>query len=112
MNTSKFRQWLFNGAVTTILAIGSQSAIADDVENAKRMCSVVDGMGAQTECAVTESENAVDVTIDTTAVDAAQFCAAYSEMLGALASMMSGDWKLRIFSNDTADTPAAICDLG
>ena len=95
-----------------LLAIASQTAIADDAENALRMCSVIDAMGAQTECAVTESEHAVDVTIDTTAVDAAQFCAAYSEMLDALASMMSGDWKMRIFSNDTPDVPAAVCDLG
>ncbi len=112
MNMTQFRQRLLTGSVITLLVIASQPAIADDVENAIRMCSVIDGMGAQTECAVTESEHAVDVTIDTTAVDAAQFCAAYSGMLDALASMMSGDWKMRIFSDDTPDTPAAVCDLG
>jgi len=52
------------------------------------------------------------VTIDTTDVDAERFCAAFSEMLEALASMMSADWKLRIFSDKDADNPAATCDLG
>jgi hypothetical protein len=112
MNITQFREKLLTGSAIALLVMASQPAIADDVDNAKRMCSVIDGMGAQTKCAVTESEQAVDVTIDTNAVDAAQFCAAYSEMLDALASMMSGDWKMRIFSNESPDTPAAVCDLG
>lgn len=112
MNMTQFRQKLFTGLVTTVLVTVSQPAVSDDVEWAMRMCSVIDGMGAQTKCGVTESERAVDVTIDTTSVDVAQFCAAYSGMLEALASMMSAGWKMRIFSNEAPDTPAAVCNLG
>ena len=109
---TQLRQRVSKGFAITSLVIASQSAVGDDVEWAKRMCSVVDGMGAQTKCAVTASEHAIDVTIDTSAVDAAQFCTAYSGMLDALASMMSADWKLRVFSNESPETPAAVCDLG
>jgi hypothetical protein len=112
MNMTQFRQRLLAGFAITLLVIASRPAVADDVEWAMRMCSVINGMGAQATCAVTASENAVDVTIDTTAVDPAQFCAAYSEMLGALASMMTASWKIRVFSDETPDTPAAVCDLG
>ena len=103
---------LLTGVVITSLVIASQSAVGDDVEWAKRMCSVVDGMGAQTKCAVTASEHAVDVTIDTTDVDAERFCTAYSEMLDAVASMLTADWKMRIYSKESPETPAAVCDLG
>ena len=112
MNMIQFRQRPLTGLVTSLLLVASQSAVADDIEWATRMCSVIDGMGAQTKCEVSASEHAVDVTIDTTAVDAAEFCTAYSGMLDAMASMLSADWKMRIFSNENADTPAAICDLG
>ena len=112
MNVTQFRQRLLTGFATALLVIAAQPAVADDVEWAKRMCGVIDGMGAQTKCAVTAAENAVDVTIDTTDVDAQEFCAAYSGMLEALASMMSADWKLRIFSDKNAEIPAATCDLG
>ena len=112
MTMTQFRQWLLKALATTILAITSQAAVADDVEWAVRMCSVIDDMGAQTKCAVAASEHAVDVTIDTTAVDAARFCTTFSEMLDALASMMSAGWKMRIFSIENPDTPAAVCDLG
>ncbi len=112
MNMAQFRQKLFTGLVIAVLVTASQPAVSDDLEWAMRMCSVIAGMRAQTKCEVTESEHAVDVTIDTTAVDVAQFCAAYSGMLEALASMMSAGWKMRIFSNEAPDTPAAACDLG
>ena len=112
MKMTRFRQGLLTGLVTTILVFASQSTVADDVEWATRMCSVIDGMGGEAKCAVTSSEYAVDVTIDTTVVDAAKFCATFSEMLDAMASMLSTDWKMRVFSNDSPDSPAAICDLG
>jgi hypothetical protein len=112
MIKTQYRQTLLTGIAIMSLVMASQSAVGDDVEWATRMCSVVDGMGAQTKCAVSASERAVDVTIDTTEVDAEQFCTAYSGMLDALASMLSADWKLRIFSNRSPETPAAVCDLG
>jgi hypothetical protein len=111
MNKTQFRRLLMTGLAISLLVIAAQPAVADDVEWAERMCSVVDGMGAPTKCAVTAAENAVDVTIDTEDVDAEEFCAAYSGMLEALASMMSADWKLRIFSDKNTDTPEATCDL-
>ena len=112
MKKMRFRQMLSVGLVTMLLVINSQPAVADDVEWATRMCSVINGMGGEAKCAVTSSEYAVDVTIDTTVVDAAQFCATFSEMLDAMASMLSADWKMRVFSNESPDSPAAICDLG
>lgn len=112
MNMTRSRQTLLTGFATTFLLIASQPAVADDGEWALRMCSVIDGMGAQTKCEVVAPQHAVDVTTDTTVVDAAQICAAYSGMLDALASMMSARWKMRIFSNETPDIPAAVCDIG
>jgi len=76
------------------------------------MCAVVDAMGAAIECAINASERAVEVTADTTQVEAKELCTAFSGILAPLASMLSDKWTLRVFSNVNADTPRAACDLG
>ncbi len=94
-----------------ITAVFSQVAAADDVEDVQRVCTVIDSMGANVECAVNESKYAVDVTAGASIDDAAQFCTAFSGMVEALTSTLSDSWKMRIFTPQNGDTPAAVCDL-
>ena len=96
----------------TSAAIFSEFALGDEADDAQRICTVVDSMGAAVECAVNESEHAVDLTADTEAVDAMQLCTSFTEMAEMLAYALSDDWNMRVFSIQDDDKPAAVCDLG
>ena len=93
------------------LAAFSHVAVGDDVENVQRVCSVIDAMGAATECAVNAADRTVDVTADTSGAEAAKLCTAFSGMVVALTSSLSDHWKMRVFSPQSTDTPVAVCDL-
>jgi hypothetical protein len=111
MNMTQCRQRLLMVAAVAPLALFSQIAVGDDGEYEQRICTVIDSMGAAVECVVNESEHAVDVSAGESVADAAQFCTAFSGMVEALTSRLSGSWKVRIFTPESNDTPAAVCDL-
>ena len=110
MNKSQYRPGLSIAAASLLLY--SCSSAGDDLEYAQRMCSVIDSMGAAIECAVTESEHAIDVTADTTAVDASNLCTSFSGMLEALTHTLTNKWQMRVFSDQDSESPEAVCDLG
>ncbi len=109
---TQFRQRLL--ILTTLMSVAafSEIAVGDDAEDTQRICMVVDSMGSSVKCAVNESEHAVDLTADTTAVDAMQLCTSFSGMVEATTHALSDHWKMRVFSDQDSDTPAAVCDLG
>jgi len=112
MNVTHFRQrLLLVAAVVSVVAL-SEVAVGNDAEDAQRICVVVDSMGSAVKCAVNASESTVDLTADTTVVDAMQLCTSFSGMVEALTHALSDRWKMRVFSDQNSDTPAAICDLG
>lgn len=87
-------------------------ATADEIENAQRMCGAIDAMGADVECAINVTDRAVEVTADTTQVDAMQLCTSFSGMLTPLASMLADKWTMRVFATGTKDEPEVSCDIG
>jgi len=95
-----------------VLTLVPPLAFADDVETAGMVCSVYDSMGASLTCAVSAADKAVDVTIESSDVDPATTCAGFGSSMVHLAQMFSTKWKLRIFTPDSGDVPAAVCDLG
>jgi hypothetical protein len=107
-----FRQRLLIVVAVSSIALFSGIAVGDDAEDAQRICAVVDAMGPSVKCEVNESEHAVDLTADTTAVDAIQLCTSFAGMVEALTHNLSDDWNMRVFPEQNSDTPMAICDLG
>ncbi len=109
MKMTRFRQRLL---IVAAVRTFSEMAIGDDAEDTQRMCTVIDSMGSTIKCAVNASERAIDLTADTAAVDAMQLCTSFSGMVAALTHNLSNDWKMRVFSDQDSDTPAAVCELG
>lgn len=112
MKVTQFRKRLLIVATMVSVAACSELAVGDDVEDMQRVCAVIDSMGSSAKCAVNESEYAVDLTADTTAVDAMQLCTSFAGMVEAMTQSLSNHWTMRVFSNQDGDTPAAVCDLG
>jgi hypothetical protein len=112
MKKTHIRQRLLILAVVASVAAFSGIAVGDDAEDTQRICSVINGMGSSIKCAVNESEHAVDLTADTTAVDAVQLCTTFAEMVATLTHNLSDHWKMRVFSDQDSDAPVAVCDLG
>ena len=110
MKMTHFRRLLLIVAAIVSVAACSENAAGDDAEDTQRICSVIDSMGSSVTCAVNESEYAIDLTADTTAVDAMQLCTSFAGMVEAMTHNLSGQWKMRVFSDQDSDTPAAVCD--
>ena len=95
-----------------LLTLVPPSALADDVETAQMVCTVFDSMGASLTCAVSAADNAVDLTLESSDVDPATTCTGFGSSMVHLAQMFSTKWNLRIFTPDSGNEPAAVCDLG
>ena len=109
MKMTHFRQRLLIVAAVAPAAAFSEIAVGDDTEDTQRICSVIDSMGSSVKCAVNESEHAIDLTADTTAVDAMQLCTSFAGMVEAMTQNLSDHWKIRVFSDQDSDAPAAAC---
>lgn len=112
MKMTHFRRRLMIVVAIVSVAAFSEVAAGDDAEDAQRACSVIDSMGSSVKCAVEESEHAIDLTADTSAVDAMQLCTSFAGMVAAMTQTLSAHWKFRVFSDQDSDVPAAVCDLG
>jgi len=97
--------------VAIAFTVVSQFSIGDEVDDAQRVCTVIESMGAAVECQINGSERAVEVTSSENVADATQFCNSFSGMTAVLSQTLSSDWKMRIFTPQSGDTPAAVCDL-
>jgi len=111
MRKTRHLQRLLMVTAVASLTLFSQIAVGDDVEDAQRMCAVIDSMGATVECVVNEPEHAVDITAGESVADPARFCTAFSGMVEALTTTLSNRWKMRIFTPESKDAPTAVCDL-
>ena len=98
--------------LVAVMVLFSQPARGDDVENAQRVCSVYEAMGANMTCSIAASDHAVDLLIDATEAEAAATCPGLASSMVHLAQMFSRKWKLRIFTPASADEPLAVCELG
>jgi len=102
-------QWRIILAGALVLLSGC--AAGEDTEDAERVCVVINSMGSAATCAVNESESAVDVTVSESVDDPAQFCTTFVGMVAMVTTTMSDDWTMRIFTPESGDAPAAVCDL-
>jgi hypothetical protein len=87
-------------------AIGSEA-----VDNAFRLCAVMEKTGLTTECKVSGWGSTVDVRLDTTGAEARKMCAAMVDLLVQQKLSFGGKWKLRLFSPYSGEHPIAVCTL-
>lgn len=107
-NMNTFRQRLL---VAAALAVLSQLAVGDDVEDAERVCAVINSTGSPIVCMVNAQEHAVDITGTESVDDAAEFCTTFSAMVAMVTTTMSASWNMRVFTPESSETPAAVCSL-
>ncbi len=93
------------------MALSSQVASADVIDDAYRLCTTFENTGLSTECEVKGWGSTVDVTIDTNGVEARKICAGVVDMMAEQTRTFAGKWKLRIFSPYSGERPIAVCTL-
>jgi hypothetical protein len=93
------------------LAVFSQLAVGDDVEDAQRVCTIINSMGSSVTCVVNAAEHAVDLTSTESVDDAAEICTTFSTMAAMVTTTMSASWNIRMFTPESSETPAAVCSL-
>lgn len=89
----------------------SNTATADVIDDAYRLCSAIEGTNLATECKVSGWGSTVDTTIDTTSAEARKICAGIADMMAQKTHTFAGKWKLRIFSPYSGEHPIASCIL-
>ena len=92
------------------MAVPSRAS-ADVVDDAYRLCKVMDISGVSTECEVKGWGSTVDVTIDTNGAEARKVCDGVADMMAKKTRTFAGQWRLRIFSPYSGKKPIAVCTL-
>lgn len=88
----------------------SSNVYADPVEDAFKLCSVMDGSGVlSSECKV--KSKTVELSIDTTAIEAKKMCTGIVGMSAKYGLRFDSRWKIRIYSPFSGDNSLAVCTL-
>ncbi|GAC1040069.1 hypothetical protein thsrh120_00730 [Rhizobium sp. No.120] len=104
---------LFLAAATMLVGASSAMAADDAVNNAFRVCKMIDNTGLFTApCQVSSRRNAVMATIDLPIADARKACA---QITGVVSSkgfhFPGGEWTVQIKSPTSGDKSIAFCRL-
>jgi len=108
----KSKSWL----VILAVAFGGgllfqNSACAEVVDDAYKLCSALEDTGLTTECEVKGWGSTVDVRIATSGGEAMKICSGIVNMMAKQTRSFNGKWKLQIFSPYSGDHPIASCTL-
>ena len=95
-------------ALTSMLA---PAVYADAVDDAMRICKVMEATGDSTGCEVKGFGSTVDVTMNTDGAEAKKTCLGIASFMAEQTHSFGGEWKLRIFSPYSGEKPIAICTL-
>jgi hypothetical protein len=100
----KTRAGLFLG-----VALLSNTARADAIDDAARTCQAVDATGVASEpCSY--SAFAIRISLDTTGSEAVKICKGMADEIRKVAAFPPG-WKLYIYSPFSGDKTLAVCSL-
>lgn len=106
---------LVAGIAIVGVALMARPASADpasSVNNAYRLCAVFDQMGLLSDkCSVSGWSSAVDISVDTTAIEAHKICAMSANFAHQHGIAFDGGWQLRIYSPFSAGNTVAVCSL-
>ena len=85
---------------------------ADTIENAYVICYALDGSGALSEeCKISGWNQSIDISIDTSASKAKEFCAAVVQLAKKERMKFGKDWKIRVYSPFSNGKTIAFCSL-
>lgn len=101
----------FKHFTAIVVLLCAESAHADPVGDAYRLCKAIEGTGMTTDCQVSGYHSRVDVTIDTTGAEARKICAGVAEQMAKAGANFQGKWKLRVLSPYSGDKAIAVCQL-
>lgn len=90
---------------------GSAPKKRDVIDDAYLLCKSMGATGLTTECSVSGSDRAVNVTIDTTGAEARKICKATADLMAQKTDNFASQWKLRIYSPYSGNRPIAACTL-
>lgn len=104
---------LFLAAVTVLVVANSVMAADDPVNNAYRVCKMIDNTGLFTApCQVSSRKYMVTATIDLPNADARKAC---TQIVGVVSSkgfhFPNGEWTVQIKSPTSGDKSIAFCRL-
>jgi len=106
------RQYLhFQLLLAASITMAAPVAFADVIDDAYRLCKMMEGTGLTTQCEVKGWGSTVDVTIDTDGGEARRICVGVADMMAKKTRTFAGKWKLRIFSPYSGEKPIAVCNL-
>ena len=84
----------------------------DVIDDAYKVCTAMEATGLTTKCTVGGWHQTIDATIDTTGAEARKICAGVVSLLMDKTPRFKGEWKLRILSPYSGESPIAVCTLG
>ncbi|MBM7050163.1 hypothetical protein JTP94_34000 [Rhizobium lusitanum] len=104
---------MFLAAATALVVANSVLAADDAVNNAFRVCKMIDNTGLFTApCQVSSRKYSVTATIDLTIIDARKAC---TQITGVVSSkgfhFPGGDWTVQIRSPSSGDRSIVFCRL-
>ena len=88
-----------------------QASAAEALENAYFVCDIFERTGMSSECRVSNITSSVEVMIEIDQAEARNVCAVIVKSMAEKKRVFGGQWKLRIYHPQRADTPLAACDL-
>jgi hypothetical protein len=95
----------------TVWAWQLQTAHADVIDNAFRVCEGFKHSGITSECSVNGWKSTIDVRIDTNGIEAQKMCVGFKAVLAQQKTYFGGTWTHRIFSPFSGEHPLATCIL-
>jgi hypothetical protein len=109
------RRVLAIAVAASLFAHFTQAASASTtgaVENAFRFCAALDQTGLLSEkCSVSGWASSVDISIDTSAIEAHKICATSTDFATRNGIAFDRGWQLRIYSPFSGGKTIAICAL-
>lgn len=105
------KKFYFQLLLMSLTSMSAPTVYADAVDDAMRICKVMEATGDSTGCEVKGYGSTVDVTMDTNGAEAKKICLGVADFMAEQTRSFGGEWKLRIFSPYSGEKPIAICTL-
>jgi hypothetical protein len=96
--------------VLLAFALSTALAFADVIDDTFRLCAAAKQTGMASQYEVKGGSRTIEMTIDTTSVEARKMCAGMVDMMAERTRSFAGKWELRIFS-PYGPRPIASCTL-
>jgi len=97
--------------IALALCVLGSAACAESLANPDTLCNAIKNTGMASDCTVSNWHETVDMSVDTTGLEAIKMCKGTISLILAHKLHFGEGWKLRILSPFSGDKPLATCDL-